>query len=100
MQFATLFALALPLVAAVPQATTTTTAAATSSTPDLETICEAQAGPYADACPQCLQRCATSSVPDECYYSVFSTVNYIESVCEAQGGNNCRNLALNEVCTQ
>ncbi|KAI0184670.1 hypothetical protein EV127DRAFT_485941 [Xylaria flabelliformis] len=99
MQFATLLALAVPLVAALPQsATPTTSSAAPSSTADLEAICEAQASSYKDSCPQCLHNCATSSVPDQCYYSVFFTINGIQSQCEAQGGNNCRGQAVNAVC--
>ncbi|KAI1125210.1 hypothetical protein F5Y10DRAFT_13329 [Nemania abortiva] len=100
MQFATVLALALPLVAAIPQATPTTSTVAPSATPDLLAICESQAYGYADACPQCLHNCATSAYPEQCYYSVFFTVNGIQSDCEAHGGNNCRNLALNEVCGQ
>ncbi|KAI1173909.1 hypothetical protein F4777DRAFT_416760 [Nemania sp. FL0916] len=100
MQFAPLLALALPLVAAIPQASTTTSSVAPSSTPDLLAICQAQAGPYADACPQCLHNCATSAYPDDCFYSVFFTVNGIQSDCEAHGGPNCRNIALNDVCGQ
>ncbi|KAI0543449.1 hypothetical protein F4679DRAFT_590456 [Xylaria curta] len=98
MQFATLLAFAVPLVAALPQATPTTSSVAPSSTADLEAICEAQASSYKDSCPQCLHNCATSSVPDQCYYSVFFTINGIQSQCEAQGGNNCRNYAVNAVC--
>ncbi|KAI8947342.1 hypothetical protein F4801DRAFT_582515 [Xylaria longipes] len=100
MQFATLLALALPLVAAVPQASPTTSTAAPSATADLEAICESQAGPYANSCPQCLQTCATSTDPQDCYYSVFFTVNGIQAQCEAQGGNNCRGQALDAVCGQ
>ncbi|KAI1747912.1 hypothetical protein F4782DRAFT_534978 [Xylaria castorea] len=102
MQFATVLALALPLVAALPQATltSTTSSVAPSSTADLEAICESQAYGYKDKCPQCLHTCATSSVPDQCYYSVFSAINGIESQCEAQGGNNCENIAVNDVCGQ
>ncbi|KAI3337614.1 hypothetical protein HD806DRAFT_529176 [Xylariaceae sp. AK1471] len=101
MQFTTVLALVLPLVAALPQeATSTTSAPATSSTPDLEAICESQASSYADACPRCLYRCTTSSVPDQCFYSTFFAVNGIQADCEQHGGSNCRNLALNDVCPQ
>ncbi|KAI0468290.1 hypothetical protein F4859DRAFT_517169 [Xylaria cf. heliscus] len=104
MQFAALLALAVPLVAALPQAatttTTTTSAAAPSQTPDLEAICESQASTYADSCPQCLHNCATSAYPEQCYYSVFFTINGIQAQCEAQGGWNCRSQAVNAVCGQ
>ncbi|KAI1164224.1 hypothetical protein F5B18DRAFT_650936 [Nemania serpens] len=100
MQFATFLALALPLVAALPQATPTTSSAAPSATPDLLAICESQAYGYQDACPQCLHNCATTAYPEQCYYSVFFTVNGIQANCEARGGNNCRNIALNQVCGQ
>ncbi|KAI0455215.1 hypothetical protein F5B21DRAFT_503516 [Xylaria acuta] len=80
MQFATILALALPLVAAMPQATTpTTSAAAPSATPDLEAICESQASTYKDLCPECLHNCATSAFLEQCYYSVFFTINGIQA---------------------
>ncbi|KAI0976436.1 hypothetical protein F4678DRAFT_225379 [Xylaria arbuscula] len=98
MHFATLLALVVPLVAAIPQATTTTSSAAATSTADLEAICESQAGPYTSYCPQCLHNCADSSVPDQCFYSVFTVINAYESDCEAHGGNNCLGQAINEYC--
>ncbi|KAI1326069.1 hypothetical protein F5Y16DRAFT_249124 [Xylariaceae sp. FL0255] len=101
MQFPAILALVLPVaVVAVPQASMTSSAPAPSSSASLETICESQAGPYSADCPRCLSLCATSSDPTDCYYSVFSEVNYIESVCEAEGGNNCQGQALDEVCPQ
>lgn len=98
MQFTTILALVLPLVAAMPQATPTNSTAVPSATPDLEAICEAQASSYKDACPQCLHNCASSTVPDQCYYSVFFTINGIQANCEAHGGNNCRGQAITQVC--
>ncbi|KAH8161882.1 hypothetical protein CIB48_g6375 [Xylaria polymorpha] len=100
MQFAALLAVALPLVAAMPQASPTTSAAAPSGTADLEAICEAQAYSYKDSCPQCLHNCATSAYQSQCYYSVFSTINGIQAQCEAQGGYNCRGRAVDSVCGQ
>lgn len=79
--------------------TSTTTSAAATSTADLEAICEAQAGGYANRCPQCLYTCETSSAPDQCYFSVFTAVNYVDSVCQAHGGSGCANTAVNEVCS-
>ncbi|GAP90005.1 hypothetical protein SAMD00023353_4300390 [Rosellinia necatrix] len=100
MQFTTVLALALPLVAALPQATPTTSVAAPSSTPDLEATCEAQASSYKDACPRCLHNCADSAYPDQCYYSVFFTINGIQADCQAHGGVDCRNKAIDMVCGQ
>ncbi|KAI0400888.1 hypothetical protein F4802DRAFT_601645 [Xylaria palmicola] len=101
MQFATLLALALPLVAAMPQAaTTTSSAAAPSETPDLLAICEAQASSYASSCPQCLHNCASTAFPEMCFFSVFTVVNGIQADCEAHGGSNCRDRAISQVCGQ
>lgn len=87
-------------LSATTTTTTTTSAAAASSTAaDLEAICEAQASGYASACPQCLYTCADSSVPDQCYYSVFFSINYEQSMCEAHGGYDCKNRAINDVCS-
>ncbi|KAI1274773.1 hypothetical protein F5Y07DRAFT_205844 [Xylaria sp. FL0933] len=98
MQFTTFLAFAVSLVAAMPQATPTTSSAAATSTADLEAICEAQAYGYKQYCPQCLHNCATSSVPDQCFYSVFTVVNAYESDCEAHGGSNCASQAINQYC--
>ncbi|KAI1263956.1 hypothetical protein F5Y18DRAFT_391981 [Xylariaceae sp. FL1019] len=100
MQFSTIIALFLPIVAANAQSTNTTSSAAPTSTADLEATCESQAGSYADACPRCLYRCADSAYVEECYYSTFFTVNGIQADCEAHGGNNCRGQALDDVCPQ
>ncbi|PSR80868.1 hypothetical protein BD289DRAFT_52595 [Coniella lustricola] len=114
MQLTTLVALAMPAIAAAQSAnitttatTTTTTATASASaapTPlDYETICESQAYGYADKCPQCLPQCegqTTQTGAEECYYSVFFEINYIESLCEAQGGGSgCETIAVNDVCS-
>ncbi|KAI1361010.1 hypothetical protein F5Y08DRAFT_33970 [Xylaria arbuscula] len=99
MQFTTLLAIALPLVAAMPQASTTTSAAMPSSTADLEAICESQAvDGYKPYCPQCLHNCADSAYPEQCFYSVWTIVNAYQSDCEAHGGNNCLGQAINEYC--
>ncbi|KAF2972350.1 hypothetical protein GQX73_g1359 [Xylaria multiplex] len=98
MLFATLLALAAPLAAALPQATSTTSSPAPSQTLDLEAICESQASSYKAYCPRCLHNCATSSYPEQCYYSVFFTVNGIQANCEARGGIDCRNKAIDQVC--
>ncbi|KAI1110769.1 hypothetical protein F5Y14DRAFT_342612 [Nemania sp. NC0429] len=103
MQFATFLALALPLVAAMPQATPTTSSAAPSATPsgtpDLLAVCQSQAGGYWEACPQCLHNCATTPYPAECFWSVFSYVNGVQSNCQMHGGGDeCLDLALNLVC--
>ncbi|KAI0148455.1 hypothetical protein GGR57DRAFT_241227 [Xylariaceae sp. FL1272] len=100
MQFSTVIALFLPIVAANAQATNTTSSAAPTSTADLEAICESQAGPYTEDCPRCLSRCATSAYVKDCFYSTFFTVNGIESDCEAHGGSNCKGKALDQVCPQ
>ena len=64
-------------------------------------VCKSQAGPYTDFCAGCLDQCSsrTGESEKECFYSVFSAVNYIESECEAMGGNNCAIRAVNEVCS-
>ncbi|RWA12958.1 hypothetical protein EKO27_g2143 [Xylaria grammica] len=99
MQFATFLALAAPLVAALPQADPTTTSpAAPSQTADLEAICESQASTYKDSCPRCLHNCAASSYPEQCYYSVFFTINGIQADCQAHSGIDCRNKAIDQVC--
>ncbi|KAI5855555.1 hypothetical protein GGS23DRAFT_444548 [Durotheca rogersii] len=99
MKFASIVALALPAVALAQSLTTSTISATPTPTgpPDL-TVCEEAAGSYADACPQCAPKCATSSAYAQCIYSVFSTVNYIQSQCWQHGGNNCRERALAQVC--
>ncbi|KAJ4422328.1 hypothetical protein N0V82_002982 [Gnomoniopsis sp. IMI 355080] len=83
-------------------ATTTTSSAAATSTPlDYEAICESQASGYTDKCPQCLSQCTsrtTEEIVAQCYYSVFFEINYLESVCEAEGGNNCEGSSVDEVC--
>ncbi|KAH8771700.1 hypothetical protein F5883DRAFT_550234 [Diaporthe sp. PMI_573] len=79
--------------------TTTTTAAAPSATPDYLAICESQASGYADSCPQCLYRCIGSSYVEQCYWSTFFSVNGIQAQCEARGGWNCRDTAVNAVCS-
>ncbi|KAI1419821.1 hypothetical protein F5Y12DRAFT_720258 [Xylaria sp. FL1777] len=98
MQFTTLLALALPLVAAIPQATPTTNTTAPSPTPDLEAICESQAGGYKAYCPQCLHNCNTTAYPADCFYSVFTFVNMYQSDCEAHGGYDCLNRSINQYC--
>lgn len=77
---------------------TSTSAAAPSATPDYLAICESQASSYADSCPQCLYRCIGSQYVEQCYWSTFFTVNGIQAQCEAQGGWNCRQTALADVC--
>jgi hypothetical protein len=64
------------------------------------TVCESQAGPYTQYCAQCLSQCSsrTGESEEQCYWSVFMTINYIESQCEAMGGNNCAGQAVDEVC--
>ncbi|KAI0512789.1 hypothetical protein F5B22DRAFT_293535 [Xylaria bambusicola] len=98
MQFTTLLALALPLVAALPQATSTTSAPAPTQTADLEAICESQAGSYASSCPQCLHNCASTAYPEQCFLSVFTVINGYQANCEARGGYNCRDMAINTYC--
>ncbi|KAI0836258.1 hypothetical protein F5Y06DRAFT_113016 [Hypoxylon sp. FL0890] len=98
MKFASVFTLILPAVALAQTATTTSSAAAASSgVPDLS-ACEEQAGPYADACPQCEPKCEGSSAYDQCLYSIFSNINYIESQCWQHGGQNCRGNAIAQLC--
>ncbi|CAN8103319.1 unnamed protein product [Discula destructiva] len=112
MHFVSLIVLALP-VATIAQYTTSsnsTTATATSTTSsaiasatmlDYEAICESQASGYADKCPQCLSECegkTTKAYAEQCYWSVFFEINYLESVCEAHGGNNCEGSSVDEVC--
>ncbi|KAI1411636.1 hypothetical protein F5Y13DRAFT_165451 [Hypoxylon sp. FL1857] len=98
MKFASIFALALPAVALSQTVTTASSATPSSSgTPDLST-CEEQAGPYADACPQCEPKCEGSSAYEQCLYSVFSNINYIESQCWQHGGQNCKGIAIAQVC--
>lgn len=77
---------------------TTTSAASATSTADLEALCESGNPVYADACPQCLDECEDSAYADQCFFSVFTVVNEIESDCEARGGSNCKSLAVSEVC--
>ncbi|KAI0906766.1 hypothetical protein F4824DRAFT_427728 [Ustulina deusta] len=98
MQFATLLALALPLVAAIPQATPTSSTAAPSQTADLEAICESQASGYKAYCPQCLHNCASTNYPEQCFFSVFTFVNQYQANCEARGGYDCLNRAISEYC--
>ncbi|KAI0844923.1 hypothetical protein F5Y00DRAFT_185825 [Daldinia vernicosa] len=98
MKFASIITLVLPAVAL---AQTSTPAAsdtpAPSGPPDLS-VCEKQAGPYADACPKCNPKCVGSSAYEDCLFSVFSAINGIQSQCWQHGGNNCRDVAINEVC--
>ncbi|KAF3768812.1 hypothetical protein M406DRAFT_321013 [Cryphonectria parasitica EP155] len=64
-------------------------------------LAQSQAYGYSDKCPQCLSACEleiTEVAAEQCYYSVFTEVNYIESICEAQDGYNCETTAVNDVC--
>lgn len=72
----------------------------TSSPGDALAVCESQAGPYTQFCATCLDQCDSRVGQSEkdCYYSVFSAINYIQSECEAMGGFNCEMRAVNEVC--
>ncbi|KAJ0104399.1 hypothetical protein J7T55_010863 [Diaporthe amygdali] len=103
MRFTSLLYLALPVLSVAQSVnttlTTTTTSAAPSATPDYEAICESQASGYADDCPQCLYRCIGSAYVEQCYYSTFFTVNGIQAQCEARGGWNCKQTALDSVCS-
>ncbi|ROW05885.1 hypothetical protein VPNG_08032 [Cytospora leucostoma] len=98
MRLTALVSLALPIMAFSQNSTVTTTSTVPSATPDYESICEDQASSYADVCPQCLYRCEGSSYVSECYYSTFFTINGIEANCEARGGYNCRQIAIDDVC--
>ncbi|KAI8965465.1 hypothetical protein F5Y11DRAFT_292199 [Daldinia sp. FL1419] len=98
MKFAYIVALALPAVALAQLSTPASSSApAPSGPPDLS-ICEKQAGPYADACPRCNPRCEGSSAYEDCLYSMFSAINQIQSQCWQHGGNNCRDQAIDQVC--
>ncbi|OTA99389.1 hypothetical protein M426DRAFT_325195 [Hypoxylon sp. CI-4A] len=100
MKFAIIFALAFPAIALAQEAdSTTSTPPAASGPPDLS-VCEKQAGPYADACPRCNSRCVDSSAYEQCLTSVFTMVNSYQAQCEQQGGNNCKGQALDQVCGQ
>ncbi|KUI67139.1 hypothetical protein VM1G_02579 [Cytospora mali] len=98
MRLTALLSLALPAVA-LAQNATTTSSATPSATPDYEAICESQAYGYADYCPQCLSQCEGSAYAEQCYYSVFTAINEIESDCEAHSGWNCEQTAVDDVCT-
>ncbi|KAI2620913.1 hypothetical protein GGS26DRAFT_296741 [Hypomontagnella submonticulosa] len=99
MRFTSIIALALPAVALAQSFTTVTTSASPAPTgpPDLS-VCEEQAGGYADACPRCEPLCEGSSAYEQCLYSVFSTINYYDSQCWQHGGSNCRGQAIDKVC--
>ncbi|RYP82291.1 hypothetical protein DL770_005629 [Monosporascus sp. CRB-9-2] len=102
MKFTTILALALPaVVVAQPLATTVTevTPAPTGTAPSLMEICEEEAGSYADVCGRCLHRCESTSVPDQCFYSTFMTINMIQSQCWQRGGQDCRNRAVSQRTT-
>lgn len=75
-----------------------TTSAAPTATPDYLAICESQAYGYESSCPQCLYRCIGSSYVEQCYYSTWFSVNGIQADCEAHGGYNCRQRAVDMVC--
>ncbi|RYP51021.1 hypothetical protein DL768_003605 [Monosporascus sp. mg162] len=101
MKFTTILVLALPAVAVAQPLVTTASEAApdpTGTAPDLMEICEKEASSYADACGRCLHRCENSSVPDQCFYSTFMTINMIHSQCWQHGGQDCRNRAVSQVC--
>ncbi|RYP34080.1 hypothetical protein DL766_003173 [Monosporascus sp. MC13-8B] len=95
----TILALALPAVAvAQPLVTpaTETAPAPTGTAPTLKEICEEEAGSYADVCGRCLHRCENTSVPNQCFYSTFMTINMIQSQCWQHGGRDCRNRAVSQ----
>ncbi|KAI1473359.1 hypothetical protein F4774DRAFT_415894 [Daldinia eschscholtzii] len=92
MKFASIVTLALSAVALAQ-----TSIPAPTGPPDLS-VCEKKAGTYADACPKCNPKCVGSAAYEDCLYSVFSTINYIQSQCWQHGGNNCRDEAISQVC--
>ncbi|KAI1458572.1 hypothetical protein F4805DRAFT_423880 [Annulohypoxylon moriforme] len=94
MRFSAIISMGLFAVALAQTSTPTP-----SGQPDL-TTCEEEAGPYADVCPKCLYRCESSSAKKDCFYSTFSVINSIESQCWQHGGSNCRDTAVNQVCSQ
>ncbi|KAH8692025.1 hypothetical protein BGW36DRAFT_431261 [Talaromyces proteolyticus] len=94
MKFTTVLLLALPAVSLAQTAPPTPT-----PTGNL-TVCKQQAGPYAQFCARCEPQCngRTGTAYSQCLYSVFSDINYIESLCEAHNGNNCENQSVDDVC--
>ncbi|KFH45361.1 hypothetical protein ACRE_038040 [Hapsidospora chrysogenum ATCC 11550] len=104
MKFSSLILMALPAVAlAKPAPTSSTTSSAPQPTgppdPDLS-ICEKEAGSYAEYCPRCAPQCADreGDVYEMCLNSVFMTINSIQSQCWQHGGIDCRNQAVDRVC--
>ncbi|KAI0880924.1 uncharacterized protein GGS22DRAFT_192761 [Annulohypoxylon maeteangense] len=94
MQFSAIISMGLFAVALAQTSTPTP-----SGPPDL-TTCQEEAGPYADACPKCNSKCENSSAKSECFNSLFTAVNYVESQCWQHGGSNCKSVAVNQVCGQ
>lgn len=75
----------------------------TTGTVNLEAVCETAAGAYyADSCPQCLATCEDVAAPDACYFGVYKQINAVHAACEAEstnGGSDCRERAIEEVCS-
>ncbi|CRG90628.1 hypothetical protein PISL3812_07672 [Talaromyces islandicus] len=94
-------AIPTPSSSAIPHPSSTPVPSSTPTpSPDAISVCKSQAGPYTQYCAQCLSQCSsrTGEAQEQCYYSVFMTINYIESECEAMNGYNCAGQAVDNVC--
>ncbi|KAI1463486.1 uncharacterized protein F4812DRAFT_463585 [Daldinia caldariorum] len=98
MKFASIVVLALPAVALAQTSSPASTDIPTPTGPPDLSVCKKQADTYADACPKCNPKCVGSSAYENCLYSIFSTINYIQSQCWQHGGRSCREDAINQVC--
>ncbi|EMR66998.1 hypothetical protein MGN70_000285 [Eutypa lata] len=99
MKFAAILALALPGIALAQSSTSSSATPEPTGPPDL-TVCEEQAGGYSDTCARCYHLCADSTNQAQCFFSVYTAVNSIDSQCWQHGGNNCAGQAVDQVCGQ